>query len=237
MRQLAGRGRPFALFAAVILSGAAGLTWEVMWQHHATLALGASAFGTAITLASLMAGLGIGALVAQSSLRRGRIARPLFAYGVCELLVGAGGLLVAPALGVVSDLDTRLYASSPALARSLQCLGIALSLCLPSAAMGATLPLLAAHAELARTRIGWLYALNTLGAVVGVVAATFLALPAFGVRNTELLAASLDAAVGIWAIASAGSVAALAGRAVPHTRPPIGALLLSAASGVSIFAL
>ena len=237
MTPAAGPGRPFTLFSAVILSGAAGLTWEVMWQHHATLALGASAFGTAITLASLMAGLGIGAVVAQSLLRRRRITRPLFAYGVCEVLVGASGLLVAHALGVVSDLDTRLYASSPALAKSAQCLGIALSLCVPSAAMGATLPLLAAHAEAARTRIGWLYALNTLGAVLGVVAATFLALPAFGVRNTELLAASLDAAVGIWAIRSARPEAARARPAEPRTLPPIGALLLSAASGGSVFML
>jgi spermidine synthase len=186
-----------------------------MWQHHATLALGASAFGTAITLASLMAGLGIGAIGAQRLLRGGRIARPLFAYGICEVLIGASGLLVAHALGVVADLDTRLYATSPALAKSAQCLGIALSLSVPSAAMGATLPLLAAHAEAAHTRIGWLYALNTFGAVLGVVAATFLALPAFGVRSTELLAAGLDAAVGIWAIGSAGPT-----RARPFPHPP-----------------
>ncbi|HEY8154292.1 MAG TPA: hypothetical protein VII72_09215 [Myxococcota bacterium] len=81
MTQSSRAGRPLALFAAVLLSGAAGLAWEVIWQHHATLALGASAFGAAITLASLMAGLGIGALAAQSLLRRGRIARPLVAYG------------------------------------------------------------------------------------------------------------------------------------------------------------
>ena len=226
------------LFAAVLLSGAAGLTWEVMWQHHATLALGASAFGAAITLASLMAGLGIGAVVAQSLLRRGRIARPLFAYGVCELLVGAGGLLVAPALGVVSDLDTRLYATSPALARSAQCVGIALSLCVPSAAMGATLPLLAAHAEAARTRIGWLYALNTLGAVLGVVAATFLALPALGVRNTELLAAGSGCrGRNLGDRLGPRPRAARASRAAPSTRPPVGALALSALSGTSVFVL
>lgn len=237
MTWTSGPRRPLPLFAAVTLSGAAGLTWEVMWQHHATLALGVSAFGAAITLASLMAGLGIGALVAQSLLRRRRIARPLFGYGICELLVGGSALLVAPALGVVSDLDTRFYTTSPALAKSAQCLGIALSLCIPSAAMGATLPLLAAHAEVARTRIGWLYALNTLGAVLGVVTATFLALPALGVRNTELLAAGLDVAVGIWAIGSAPPEAARAGQPEPSARPPIGALVLSALSGTCVFVL
>jgi spermidine synthase len=234
----AGRRPPLSLFAAVTLSGAAGLTWEVLWQHHATLSLGASAFGAAITLASLMGGLGIGALAAQSRLRARWIVRPLFAYGLCELLIGASGLLVAPALGLVSDLDTHLYASSPALAGSAQILGIALSLFVPSAAMGATLPLLAAHADAAGTRIGWLYALNTLGAVFGVVAATFLVLPALGVRHSELLAAGLDALVGVWAIRAGGfEVVPSVARPEPRDRPPFGALALSALSGASIFVL
>ena len=237
MTRASGPRPPLPLFAAVTLSGAAGLTWEVLWQHHATLALGASAFGAAITLASLMAGLGIGAVAAQSWLRGRRIVRPLFGYGLCEILIGASGLLVAPALGLVSELDTRLYTSSPALARSAQVLGIALSLCVPSAAMGATLPLLAAHAGVAGTRIGWLYALNTLGAVLGVVAATFLVLPALGVRHSELLAAGLDAAVGIWAIRSGGASLVPSVRPDPRNRPPLGALALSALSGTSVFVL
>ena len=237
MTRASGPRPPLALFAAVTLSGAAGLTWEVLWQHHATLALGASAFGAAITLASLMAGLGIGAVAAQSQLRQGRIARPLAGYGLCELVIGAGGLLVAPALAAVSQIDTHLYASSPALAPLAQCLGIALSLLIPSAAMGATLPLLAAQADRAGTRIGWLYALNTLGAVLGVVAATFLALPALGVRGAERLAAGVDAAVAIWAIRSAGAVAVSRAGPSQAGRPPLGVLALSALSGACIFTL
>lgn len=37
MTRASGPPPPLALFAAVTLSGAAGLTWEVLWQHHATL--------------------------------------------------------------------------------------------------------------------------------------------------------------------------------------------------------
>jgi predicted membrane-bound spermidine synthase len=232
-----GQRAALPLFAAVTLSGAAGLSWEVLWQHHATLALGVSGFGTAITLASLMAGLAIGAVAAQAWLRRRRIARPLIAWGVCELVVGAGGLLVAPALGLVGDLDTLLYARSPALARSTHAVGVALSLWVPAAAMGATLPLLAAQADSAGTRIGWLYALNTLGAVLGVVGVTFLVLPALGVRKSELLGAGLNAAVGIWAIRSGGADVAARAAAAFRERPPAGALAISALSGASIFML
>ena len=41
-------------------SGVAALSWELLWQHHASLALGVSAKGTAITLATTMAGMAIG---------------------------------------------------------------------------------------------------------------------------------------------------------------------------------
>ncbi len=89
-------GARVALWLAVLVSGAAGLTWEVLWQHHAGLALGISAFGAAVTLAALMAGLGLGGLLAARLAQSGRVTRPLRVYGLAELTVGAAGLCVAP---------------------------------------------------------------------------------------------------------------------------------------------
>ena len=43
--QVSPGARP-ALWLAISMSGAAGLTWEVLWQQQASLSLGASAFGT-----------------------------------------------------------------------------------------------------------------------------------------------------------------------------------------------
>ena len=38
------------IYLLVILSGFAALSWEVMWQIKSSLALGVSAWGTAMTL-------------------------------------------------------------------------------------------------------------------------------------------------------------------------------------------
>ena len=48
----AGRGpKRIALQACIGLGGCAALSWEVLWQIKSSLALGVSAWGTAITLA------------------------------------------------------------------------------------------------------------------------------------------------------------------------------------------
>src|SRR4051812_13000361 len=91
---MATRLHRVALLLAVTLSGACGLTWEVLWQHHAALALGISSAGTAITLAALMGGLGLGGLLAVRLARRGALQRPLCAYALAELAIGLGGWLV-----------------------------------------------------------------------------------------------------------------------------------------------
>ena len=49
----------FTLYALVSFAGAAALSWEVLWQLEAALAIGVSAKGTAITLAASMGGMTI----------------------------------------------------------------------------------------------------------------------------------------------------------------------------------
>src|SRR5881397_1695110 len=70
--------------------------------------------------------------------------------------------------------------------------------------MGATLPLLAEHTVQRfghlGTRVGRLYALNTLGAAAGCFVAGFAAIPLLGVMGTTWAAAALNFTVGAAAI-------------------------------------
>jgi spermidine synthase len=229
-------GARVTLWLAVSLSGAAGLTWEVLFQHFAGLSLGISAFGTAVTLAALMAGLGLGALIAGRLAQAGRIERPLRAYGIAEITVGIAGLWVPPGLRALAQLDTMLYAHSPPLADALRVVGIGLLLLVPGAALGATLPLLAPRTLRVRTTLPTLYALNTAGAVLGVVLVTFVALPLWGVHTTVWLTAAINVLVGGWAIAQATQQAAQADEA-PGPWPPARSLALAFSSAWVVFAL
>jgi spermidine synthase len=226
-----------ALWTAVLISGAAGLTWEVLWQHYAALSLGVSAFGAAVTLASLMLGLGVGGLIAGGLARAGRIRFPLRAYGIAELLVGIGGLCVPYGLAALARLDTALYARSPALADATHAVGVGMLLLLPSAAMGATLPLLAPWARRVETKLPTIYAFNTAGAVFGVVLVTFVALPFVGVQATTWIGASLDIAVGLWAITRSNQSEDSQVSDERAAWPPVRAACLAFSSAFVIFVL
>jgi spermidine synthase len=235
-RAQAKPGARTALWLAMSLSGAAGLTWEVLWQHHAALSLGISAFGTAVTLAALMGGLGVGGLFAGRLARTGRVQHPLRAYGVAELVVGIAGMCVPSGFAVLARIDTALYARWPELAAVAQVSGVFVLLSIPSAAMGATLPLLASWVVSVETKLPTLYAFNTAGAVLGVLLVTFAALPLLGVQATTWLVAAVDCSVGLWAM----SQPARAGTWLPEPAaqwPPARVSWLAFSSAFVIFAL
>ena len=73
------------------LSGAAGLFYEAVWSRYLSLFVGHDAYAQVLTLVIFLGGMGLGALLV--SRRTTRIADPLFAYAVVELLIGVLGLL------------------------------------------------------------------------------------------------------------------------------------------------
>jgi spermidine synthase len=193
------------LLGLFFLSGAVGLLYEVLWMRRLTLVFGATQLAIATVLGAFMLGLAGGGAIGGRLADRGR--GLLAAYGVLELVVGGYALLFPVLLRVASG----YYATSFGVdsvdwwggqLRRLVLMGALLVV--PTAAMGATLPLLARHAadraSAAARRTGLLYGANTAGAVVGTWATGFVLLPALGVRSTEVLAAVANLAVGAFAL-------------------------------------
>jgi len=183
-----------------------------------------------------MGGMGLGGLLAAWLARRGRLTRPLFVYGVAEIVIGVSSLLIAPGLELVAWADASVWAQSPGLAPYVRLLGTGLLLLIPSIAMGVTIPVLAPAARRAGSNVATAYALNTAGAVLGVLLVTFLVLPGVGVFMTSLIAALVNIAVGIWGLRVGGE-----GDPVEtersHGWPEPSALALAFLSGFVIFAL
>ena len=224
------------LLAAVLVSGAAGLSWEVLYQHHAALALGVSAYGTAVTLAAMMAGMSLGGWLAARLARTGALARPLRAYGIAEVVIGLASLAVPPLLELLASLDAEVWRAATPLAPIVRLLGTFLILIVPATAMGATIPIIAPAARRAGTSVSTAYALNTAGAVLGILAVTFAILPEVGVAQTALFAAALNLAVGFYGLWAGGE-----GDKIEDERdegwPAPRALALAFLSGAAIFAL
>jgi len=179
----------------VTLGGVAALSWELVWQLQASLALGVSALGTAITLAATMAGFTIGSLGMGQWLRGRDIRRPTRLYGCLELVIGISGLLVLSGFGLLEALDSQVYSVSPTLAPLLHTAGIVLLLGPPTFAMGATIPTFQLIARRHGVSVSALYGLNTAGASLGVLLISFVMLPGLGVANTCLIVGGLNVSV------------------------------------------
>ena len=192
----------FAIVATCfLLSGFAALLYETVWLRQFAILLGTSEQALAIVLASYMGGLAIGAYVAGKFVDR--IGRPLLTYGVLELGIAVTALLVPVGLMLVRSLQAAIFgglAEPPDAGGLLQGAFTFVSafglIAIPTGLMGATLPLLARHTVREQNelgpRIGILYAINTLGAVAGTLTAAFFCLPAFGLKQTTWIGASVN---------------------------------------------
>jgi len=92
------RASSVLLGAVFLLSGAVALIYEAAWQRQFTLLFGSAAPATAAVLAAYFAGLGIGSYLFGKWGARWR--QPLRMYGILELIIAAGALLVAPVLSL-----------------------------------------------------------------------------------------------------------------------------------------
>jgi len=219
------RGQPLldaAIFVCFFLSGASCLIYEVVWLRWLVQLLGATALAVSTILATFMAGLALGSWVGGRLAARRR--RPLVTYGILELAIGAYALVLPVLLQGVPAALPYLGVTGDSSFENLSLVRFALSgtlLLVPTACMGATLPVLAQLAapdpEVRGGRIGRLYAINTAGAVLGTATAGFVLLPVLGVTRTNAIAAALNGAVGLAAILAGRGRVVHSG--VPAPRP------------------
>ena len=220
-------------------SGACGLVYEVVWMRLLTLTLSVTVHAVTTVLAAFMAGLALGA--AWGGRVADRVGRPLAAYALVELGLAATGAATPAVLfrlpPVYVWLHDRLGGS--ALAFGAARFGLAAGVLLvPCTLMGATLPLIAraaiARADGVGRGAGALYAANTLGAVLGCVAAGFVLVPRLGLAATSVAAAAVNVAVGVVAfgLGRRTTAARTAARAVAVPAP---ARLVMLAFGLSGF--
>ena len=167
-----------------------------------TQIFGNTTHAIATVLSAFMGGLALGSyLLGRLADSRGNA---LLIYGLLEGGVGVYGLAVPALFALTQQAYSRLYGlaetSFTVFSLVLFCLCFAV-IVFPTALMGATLPILSRFcvtqfASLGR-RIGDLYAINTLGAVVGCALSGFYLIPQLGLRGSVLLAAVLNLSIAV----------------------------------------
>lgn len=193
------------IYAAVGISGMTALGAEVVWTRIQSLLLGATVYTFSIVLAVFLVGLGIGSSLGSALARRLNQPREGLAY--CQFLLVGGmtwasyvlseslpqwpvdvSLQTSPWIQFQLDVVRSLWAVLPA------------TLC-----WGASFPL--AIASISRNRdsgvlVSKVYAVNTLGAILGSLIFVTCFIPTLGTRGSQqllLILTALAAIAAFWA--------------------------------------
>jgi len=195
--------RPIALLAVFALSGFTGLIYESIWSHYLKLFLGHAAYAQTLVLAIFMGGMAIGA--AAVGRWSTKLARPVLAYALVELLIGALALMfdrefqallhwsfdsVLPQLGSTGAVQGFKWSAG------------ALLILPQSILLGMTYPLISGgltRASPARSGelLALLYFANCIGAAAGVLTSGFYLIGRLGLPGTLLTAGALNLLVAL----------------------------------------
>lgn len=201
--ELDGRSWLVGIF---LVSGFAGLMYEVIYAKALAVTFGATALASYTVLATYMGGMALGTwlggIVAARSQRP-----PLQLYAFCELGIGLYAMVTPLLFELVSAVYVRLSLDVPADAPALLVLRVVLGagvLGLPTILMGATLPFVFRQLKdmgvpTARA-IAPLYSANVLGAASGALLTGYVLLPALGRMRATYLAALLGLMVALYVL-------------------------------------
>ena len=182
------------LFAAIFISGASALVYQLIWVRLLGLVFGVSSFAVATVVAVFLLGLGVGSFVFGRWSERAR--DPLRIYMYVELGIAATSIiayLVIEALPVYRYLYEYAYNNLGFYGLSVARLLLSVLVLLPPVFLiGGTMPLLAKYFLRDSANLGSsfskIYYLNTLGACAGALLTGFVFVRFFGVVGTLILA-------------------------------------------------
>ena len=217
---------------ALGISGLVALIYQVAWTRLLAMVLGPTTYAFSAMLVAFITGLAIGSVLAAAMVPRLR--RAAAWLGGSMIAAAGAALLVCLAIDRLPLLMAAVVSHPEVTFNSVLMLQVALvvAIQLPmTLALGAAFPfaiaLAAPEPDAMPREVAIVYASNTLGAIAGAVAGSFVLIPLVGVQTTIRIAAGLAAVTGV-AICWRG-VSGRAGRA--------GAVLAGATAAVLALAM
>ena len=239
VNQQTAEARPWLAAIALGVSGFASLTLQVIWSRLLALILGPTTFAFSLVVTIFILGLAGGAAIGARLARRST--RPLVGLAMC--LLASVGLSIAAASAVDWALLQMAhvvvhpgYDFNDVLLRQMM---LVTALLLPmTLAFGTAFPFAVAVAagrdDTVTEDLGRVYAVNTVGAIVGALLAGFVLVPQMGLHSTIRLVAAVVAIAAAAIVTGARGRGRLAGFVAATTilaaavwLPPWNRLLLS----------
>jgi spermidine synthase len=195
--------RAVPLLVGYGLAGFAALGLEVLFTRALIMVIGSSIYAFSLIVAAFLVGIALGSLWASSLIDRKY--NLWISFAVVEIGVGLGVLTANLFLGGLPLLFGKVFDAFPHsfwILQLLKFLIVFVVLLIPTILMGAAFPVanklyIKDLVRVSRS-VGYVYAANTLGAVVGPIAAAFLLIPLIGIQHAILALAYVYLIVGAW---------------------------------------
>lgn len=195
--------RPLLIVA--MLTGLSSFIYEVVWIRMLTMVLGAATHSFELMLSTFILGLALGAWWIRNRIDSSR--RPEILLANVQIAMGLLAIATLPLY--IGSFETMAY-TLRGLARTdegyaffnLTSVLLSTAVMMPAAfCAGMTLPLITAMLlgrGQGEKQIGQVYGVNTLGAILGVLATVHLLIPALGLKWSLAVAALVDIALGLY---------------------------------------
>jgi spermidine synthase len=202
--------RPALVYLIFVLSGAAGLIYEVVWARQLVLVFGNTTQAVSAILTGFFGGMAIGSVVGGRL--ADRVRSPLRLYGILEIALVVVVVATPVTFRLINEIYRGAYGSLESSPQGLALIRFGLALLALGPAtilMGATLPTLTRHLSAGGDHLsrafGHLYAANTIGAIAGTLLSGLVLIELLGLTGALLVGAACSGVAGVLALAVARS--------------------------------
>ena len=193
------------VLSAIGISGFCALAYEVLWTRIMVFFLGSTTYAFATMLAAFLFGIALGSMVFARWVDR--IKQPIAIFGIVQLGIGLFALILMPAFEELYGMS-RAFQSTFGGSRFWAFFSCFLVMSLPTFLMGTSFPLVTkiytgSARQLGRS-IGNVYAVNTVGSILGAFCAGFILIPLLGIRPSIVLTVALNTGTGCLLVLRSG---------------------------------
>lgn len=196
---------PRIIYFLFFASGAAGLIYEIVWSRLLVLIFGSTTNSIVAVIAAFLGGLAIGSLLFGQIADKLPPKKLIKTYSLLEIGIGLSATSTLVLLEVIKLIYAN-FSNGSEVSFGLLLIKFTLTiviLSIPTILMGATLPILVRFAQFQNQSQGksvsLLYAINTLGGVVGVLISAFILIEILGLQNSLLFAVAVNLTIGMLA--------------------------------------
>ncbi len=192
------------LLIVAFCTGMASFIYEIAWIRMLSLVLGSSTHAFELMLSAFIFGLAMGAYWIKN--RIDSIKAPILTLANLQIIMGISALLTLPIYNYTFEfmqltVTTLAKTNAGYIAFNLSSLFLCIIMLPATFCAGMTLPLISfvlIKKQYGEKSIGSVYAFNTIGAIVGVLAATHLLMPLLGLKLLLVSGVIIDITIGIF---------------------------------------